>query len=96
MGKPLAPQLPVSADMCPVRLSSTKPTSPLLLVDQLCFHKLAGLLKQGQGFVFPEERIMVEHIPSKCSRRNKLLLLLWCPGGREGEEADVPVCKILS
>lgn len=93
MGKPLAPQLPVSADVCQVRLSSTKPTSLLLLVDQPHFHELAGLLKQGQGIVLPEEKIMVENVQSECLRRNKFL---WCPGGREGKEADVPMCQILS
>lgn len=96
MGKPLAPQVPASADMYQLRLSSTKPTSLLLLVDQPHFHKLAGLLKQGQGIVLPEEKIMVENVQSKCLRRNKLLLLLWHPGGREGEEGDVPMCQILS
>lgn len=86
MGKPLAPQLPVSANTCPVRWSccragavellsctSTKPTSLLLVMDQPHFHNLPGLPKQGQGSVLPGEKILVEHIQSGCSRRNRLL-----------------------
>lgn len=76
--------------------SSRKPTSLLLLVDQAHVHKLAGLPKQGRGFVLAEEKIMVERIQNKCSRRNKLLPLLQPPGGREGVEADVPMCQVLS
>lgn len=59
---------PCVSSMCPVRLScsragaagglpsctSIKPLSLLPLVDQPHFHKLAGLPKQGQGFVLAE------------------------------------------
>lgn len=95
------------SNMCPVRSScsragaavgllscpSIKPMSLLPLVGQPHFHKLASLPKQGQGFVLAEEKTVVEHIQSRCSRRNKLLPLLQPPGGREGVEAEVARCQ---
>lgn len=105
MGKPLVLQFPVSASKCPVRWSCSragavelhrhKATSLLLLVAQPHFHNLPGSPHQGKRFVLAEE-IVVEHTQTKCSRRNKRFLQLQCPGSREGEEGDVPLCQALS